>query len=125
MPSQSVLLDANAALRYLLEDNASQVAKVAHAIEAGAEITIEVIAECVYVLEGVYGAPRSDVAEGLEILLEEVACRRREVAATALGYYRGGTFDFVDCVLAAEADLSKREILTFDKKLISLLKKIR
>lgn len=115
------LLDANAVLRYLLEDIEDQTAQVERAVESGAEVTLEVLAECVYVLQGVYAVPRSDIAESIEILLEEVYCARKRVAATALGLYRGGTFDFVDCVLAAEHAVNGQDVLTFDKKLRSLI----
>ena len=120
------LLDANAALRYLLEDNQEQAEAVAEAIARGAEVTVEVLAECVYVLvlAGVYHVPRSRIAESLGILLDEVTCRRRNVAATALGLYSGSSFDFVDCVLAAERQELGRDVMTFDKKLISLLGKV-
>lgn len=122
--TDSVLLDANAALRYLIEDIPEQAQRAEQAIHAGAEITIEVLMECVYVLEGYYGEPRSSIAESLGILLDEVACRRHAVAATALGYYSGSNLDFVDCILAAEADVAKREVLTFDKKLASLIGRV-
>lgn len=121
----NTLLDTNAALRFLLEDNDEQAKRAEKTIKDGAEVTIEVLAECVYVLGGVYKIPRSSIAEGLEILLDEVECRRRVVAATALGYYRGSKLDFVDCILAAEADVAHREVLTFDKKLNSLLGKVK
>lgn len=118
------LLDANAVLRYLLEDIQEQSDCVAETIEAGAEVTVEVLAECVYVLSGVYHVSRSDIAESLGILLDEVTCRRKRVAAAALGLYRGSSFDFVDCVLAAEVSENGREALTFDKKLQSLFSRV-
>lgn len=118
------LLDANAVLRYLLEDIQEQSDCVAETIEAGAEVTVEVLAECVYVLSGVYHVSRSDIAESLGILLDEVTCRRKRVAAAALGLYSGSSFDFVDCVLAAEVSENGREALTFDKKLQSLLSRV-
>ena len=118
------LLDANAVLRYLLEDNQEQAEAVAEAIERGAEVTVEVLAECVYVLAGVYHVPRSCIAESLGILLDEVTCRRRNVAAAALGLYSGSSFDFVNCVLAAERQELGRDVMTFDRKLISLLGKV-
>lgn len=120
----NTLLDANAALRYLLEDNQEQADAVADAVLDGAEITVEVVAECVYVLEGVYHVSRSDVAEALGLLLDEVQCRRKQIACAALGYYSGSTFDFVDCVLAAEVDVEGRSVLTFDKRLQKLLKRV-
>lgn len=118
------LLDANAVLRYLLEDVQEQSDCVAETIEAGAEVTVEVLAECVYVLSGVYHVSRSDIAESLGILLDEVTCRRKRVAAAALGLYSGSSFDFVDCVLAAEVAENRRDALTFDKKLQSLLSRV-
>ncbi|WP_019128557.1 PIN domain-containing protein [Enorma massiliensis] len=118
------LLDANAVLRYLLEDIQEQSDCVAETIEAGAEVTVEVLAECVYVLSGVYHVSRSDIAESLGILLDEVTCRRKRVAAAALGLYSGSSFDFVDCVLAAEVSENGRKALTFDKKLQSLFSRV-
>lgn len=118
------LLDADAVLRYLLEDIQEQSDCVAETIEAGAEVTVEVLAECVYVLSGVYHVSRSDIAESLGILLDEVTCRRKRVAAAALGLYSGSSFDFVDCVLAAEVSENGRKSLTFDKKLQSLFSRV-
>lgn len=118
------LLDANAVLRYLLEDIREQSDCVAETIEAGAEVTVEVLAECVYVLSGVYYVSRSDIAESLGILLDEVTCRRKRVAAAALGLYSGSSFDFVDCVLAAEVSENGRKALTFDKRLQSLFSRV-
>lgn len=118
------LLDANAVLRYLLEDIQEQSDVVAETIEAGAEVTVEALAECVYVLSGVYHVSRSDIAESLGILLDEVTCRRKRVAAAALGLYSGSSFDFVDCVLAAEVSENGREALTFDKRLQSLFSRV-
>lgn len=118
------LLDADAVLRYFLEDIQEQSDCVAETIEAGAEVTVEVLAECVYLLSGVYHVSRSDIAESLGILLDEVTCRRKRVAAAALGLYSGSSFDFVDCVLAAEVSENGREALTFDKKLQSLFSRV-
>lgn len=117
------LLDASAVLRYLLEDVPNQADVAAEAIGSGAEVTVEVLAECVYVLSGVYHVSRSGIAEALGILLDEVTCRRKRVAAAALGLYSGSSLDFVDCVLAAEASENGRRVLTFDKRLQSLLDK--
>lgn len=124
MPEKPVLLDANAALRYLLEDNDEQAEEVCQAVASGAEVTLEVIAECVYVLSGVYEVPRSRVAESLGLLLDDVTCQRRGIALVALGLYSGSKYDFVDCVLAAEHAELGRDVLTFDKGLLRLLNKV-
>ncbi len=124
MPEKPVLLDANTVLRYLLEDNDEQADEVCQAVASGTEVTLEVLAECVYVLSGVYGVPRSRVAESLGLLLDDVACQRRGIALAALGLWSGSRFDFVDCVLAAEHAELGRDVLTFDKKLLRLLEKV-
>lgn len=120
----AALLDANAVLRYLLEDVQEQADEVADAVARGAEVTVEVLAECVYVLSGVYEVPRSGIAEALGILLDEVSCRRKSVAAAALGLYSGSNFDFVDCVLAAERQEEGRDVVTFDRRLRKLLERV-
>lgn len=120
----ATMLDANAVLRYLLEDIPNQAEAVAEAVADGAEVTVEVLAECVYVLSGVYGVPRSGIAESLGILLDEVTCKRFRVAAAALGLYSGSSCDFIDCVLAAEHAECGREVLTFDGELQSLLRQV-
>lgn len=118
------LLDANAVLRYLLGDIPEQADVVARQVEQGAEVTVEVLAECVYVLSGVYQVPRPRIGESLGLLLDEVVCRRHDVAVGALGLYVGSSFDFVDCVLAAEHAANGREVLTFDKGLRHLLERV-
>ncbi|MBE5023671.1 hypothetical protein INF26_02220 [Olsenella sp. DSM 107455] len=57
-------------------------------------------------------------------LLDEVTCRRKNVAAAALGLYSGGSLDFVDCVLAAERQELGRDVVTFDKRFVVLLGKV-
>lgn len=118
------LLDANAVLRYLLADNDEQAGIVEDAIRGGTAVDVEVIAECVYVLQGVYRVPRSRIAESLGILLDEVDCARGSVVSCALGLYSGGSLDFVDCVLAAEHDEAGRDVLTFDKRLNALMNRL-
>lgn len=114
-----VLLDANAVCRYLIGDIPEQAQKAMAAIDAGhAELNIEVLAECVYVLVGFYGKPRADVADVLSSLLDEVWCEREAAARKALAFYGAGTLDFVDCALLAESTVNGREVLTFDKKLL-------
>ena len=60
----------------------------------------------------------------LRYLLDEVTCRRKNVATAALGLYSGGSFDFVDCVLAAERQELGRDVVTFDKRFVVLLGKV-
>ncbi len=118
------LLDANACLRYLLCDIEKQAAEVSKFIENGAEITLEVLAECVYVLDGVYGVDRARICKTLVAFLDEVTCERSKVAASALKFFAEHNLDFVDCVLLAEKLINDRTIVTFDKKLRKELSKL-
>ena len=110
------LVDANVVLRHLLDDDAEQSPQARDAVDAGCEVTVEVIFEVVYVLHGHYGVPRPRVSEALAALLEDVHCTRVDVVRRALELYAQRSLDFVDCVLIAEHEISGRDIVSFDAK---------
>ena len=115
------IVDANVILRYLLKDVEEQHEIARGAIDEGCEATVEVIAEVVYVLAGVYGVPRGDIADALSALLDVVYVERHDEVIYALGLYQSRSLDFIDCVLAAQHAVSNREVITFDKKLSKLV----
>ena len=117
-----VILDANMILRYLLKDNEEmqEVAK-AYLIAGNVAVTIEVMAEVVYVLRKVYGVEPKAVADLLIDFLELVECRDCDVLILALNTYAVHNLDFVDCVLYAYNKICGFEIATFDKKLLRLI----
>ncbi len=117
----STLLDANACLRYLLGDIEAQAAKTAEVIKTGAEVTAEVLAECVYVLGGVYKVDRGNICKTLLVFLDEVDCARKQVLKAAFVYFEQHNLDFVDCILLAESRVNNKDVLTFDKKLAKAL----
>lgn len=92
-----VMLDTNMILRYLLDDE-EEMASAAEQIiqQENVQVSIEIMAEVVYVLKGVYGVGRRKIGEKL--------------------------LDFPDCVLYAYNRVKDYEIKTFDKKLNKLLK---
>lgn len=118
-----ILLDANAILRYLLNDISEQADKTAEAIADGAEITLEILAECVFVMcsKKVYGIARSVAVDCLDSFLDEVVCARKGIARAALSSFANTNLDFADCILYAESVVESRKVLTFDKKLQQLL----
>lgn len=59
------LIDANVILRYLLGDHPKYSKKAKEVIEEGAYTLPEVIAEVVYVLNGVYKVTRSEIRDTL------------------------------------------------------------
>ena len=62
-----VMLDTNMILRYLLNDNEDMALEAEDIIKKGqVYVTIEIIAEVVYVLKGVYSVEREKIKECLE-----------------------------------------------------------
>ena len=103
-------------LRYLLNDNQLMADQAEKYLDAGeVSVTVEVIAEVVYVLHGVYSMERGIIADTLKKFLNIVDCRDKKVLDQAL--------DFVDCVLYGYHQVRGAEIATFDRKLQRLLVK--
>ena len=115
------LLDTNAILRYLLNDNERQAEAVAESVRAGAFTTTEVIAEAVYVLSGVYKMTREEVSWVIHCVLLDVKVDNLKALRYALGLFNQTNLDFVDCLFVAYHKVLGVEILSFDKKLNSNL----
>ena len=116
------VLDANIILRYLLNDNAQLAAQAEEMVRSeNAAVTIEVMAEVVYVLKGVYQVERQMIAHALLEFLKEVPATEPEVLKKGLQIYAVHSLDFVDCILYAYQQVMDWEIRTFDRKLQKLL----
>lgn len=117
-----VIFDANMILRYLLDDN-KEMAETAerHIINDSVFVTIEEMAEVVYVLQRVYSMERSTISETLKDFLKLVYSDNRIVLETAIDVFGKNNIDFVDCVLFAYNRANGTKIATFDKKLLKLL----
>ena len=117
-----IILDTNMILRYLLNDDQEMADIAEQHLNAGdASATIEVIAEVIYVLKGVYSMDRDVIAETVKGFLELVNCQEMAVLNLALDTYAERNLDFVDCVLYGYHAVKGIEIATFDKKLKKLL----
>lgn len=118
-----ILLDTNYILRYLLRDNEEMFATANEVISSQHCYILEsVLAEVVYVLNGVYKAPKPLIAETLSqfISLNNISMPETEsLLITALDYYQSKNLDFVDCCLCSRKD--GYEIKSFDKKLTKCL----
>ena len=96
------LLDANMILRYLLNDNEEMASEAETIISEGSvQVTIEVMAEVVYVLKGVYYIERDKIKNSLLDFLSEVQSNDMEVLKVGLKIYAEENLDFVDCILYA------------------------
>lgn len=79
------MLDANIILRYLFDDNEEMAGKAAEYIEDGnAVVSIEVIAEVIYVLKGVYSLERTDISRTITEFLKLVGCSDMNVLSLAV-----------------------------------------
>jgi len=115
------LIDANVILRYLLNDHVPMSIKAKETVEQGACTTIEVLAEVVYVLSGVYHAQRQEIRDWLMYLLDEITIANKLATIYALEQYGETSFDFIDCVLLGYNHILGQRIYTFDKALCRLL----
>lgn len=120
------MLDTNIILRYLLDDNEEMASAAEQAIQKGnVQVSIEIMAEVVYVLKGVYGIERKKIMEKLLDFLDEVNAAEPEVLKLGIKTYAEHNLDFPDCILYAYNRVKGYEIKTFDKKLNKLLRQDR
>jgi predicted nucleic-acid-binding protein len=117
-----IIFDANMILRYLLDDNQVMSEKAEEYLNTNrVRVTIEVIAEVVYVLKGVYKLERKEISQILKDFLNLVFCQEKEVLNQALDTYSNHNLDFIDSVLYAYNRVNNIEIATFDKQLLKLI----
>lgn len=113
-------VDANVILRYLLEDDLSLAEKAAIILEREeVHVPFEVVAEVVYVMEGVYKVPRQDVRAVLTrfVAFPNVTTNSLPVVNEALRLYADKGLDFVDALLCGYSRINGVQVETFDKKL--------
>lgn len=87
----------------------------------GAYTTVEILAEVVYVLKGVYHAERTEIRDWLTILLDEIILESKQSVLYALKVYAETTLDFVDSLLIGYNRVLGWQVFTFDKKLNRIL----
>ena len=121
-----VNIDTNACLRFLLDDIPEQAAQIEQKIDAGvAYLTPEVLAECAFVLEKVYELPRSEIANGLNALVDVMICDSKDVYRRAIKVFEEeGKLDMVDSMLIARKVVCGDDLLTFDKDMLKALKRM-
>ncbi len=120
-----VRVDTNYILRYLMNDD-EEMASIAEETLIDREVFIsnEILAEVVYVLNGVYKLPQDKISSVLIELMSfsNVVNPDKHIVLKALEIYGEGKLDFVDCILCAYSKVD--EVLTFDKKLQKCLTQI-
>ena len=125
LPKSMVLLDTNAILRYMLQDDREMADSVElQLLNNACYIPVEVVAEFVYVLLKVYGVERNVIAQAVARIADadNVRLAQSGVVCHALNVFASSTLDFVDCLLVGYAKEKQYNVFTFDKKLQKYLK---
>ena len=113
------MLDANAVLRFLLQDIEEQFQEVKAIVKRDrCYVTLEVMAEVCYVLEGLYQVSREDIADNFRKLNFDVTILNVDVFLRALEIFeKPPKLDFVDCLLYGYKMERGIGIVTFDRQL--------
>lgn len=117
-------VDANVILRYLLDDDPQLAEKAAKLLEQGqVHVPFEVMAEIVYVMQGVYKVTRQEISSVLTrfIMLPNVATNSEPVLREALRIYADKGLDFVDSLLCGYSVIEGAQVETFDRKLKKII----
>ena len=119
MKENKFLLDANAILRFLLQDNEEQFQQIKEIVKTeNCCVTLEVLAEVCYVLEGLYQVTREDIIGSFRRLNHDVVVFNADVLLRALEIYdKTPKLDFVDCLLYGYQKEKGFTVVTFDRKL--------
>ena len=117
-----VMLDANVILRYILNDNEDMVLEVTEVIKSkNVIVTIEVIAEVIYVLKRIYGVDKREITESILDFISDIDVVEKDVLMLGVETYAEKNLDFIDGILYAFKCIKGYDVLTFDKKLKKLL----
>lgn len=119
MRMNDCILDANAVLRFLLQDNEEQFQQVKAIIQSkSCYVTLEVLAEVCYVLEGLYQVTREDIISTFRKLNNDVNILNADVLLRGLDIFdKTPKLDFVDCLLYGYNLEKGISVVTFDQKL--------
>lgn len=122
----NITADTTVILRFLLNDDPKQAAAAKKVLSKAAIVAVALptLCEVVWVLLQGYKMAASDVADALEVFLNSQTIRvNRSAADAGLLLLRAGG-DFADGVIAFEGlALGGTTFVSFDKKVIALLKK--
>jgi predicted nucleic-acid-binding protein len=114
-------VDTNVLVRLLARDDARQAAASDAAVAKGAWVSQLVLAECVWVLDAVYGRTPRQLVAALDLLLahEHLVLQDADVVAAALAHFRAKpALGFSDClVLEIARKAGHQPLATFDKAL--------
>ena len=122
------IADTNFILRYLLADNQESYKQTKLIFEEArigkSQIDIEqnVFTEVIFVLSSFYKVPRSEIVSILKSLLSYKGIKvDSDIYPIALDLYLENNIHIVDAIIAVKTLSRDSELLTFDKKLQSVI----
>ena len=122
------IADTNFILRYLLADNQESYKQTKLIFEEArigkSQIDIEqsVFTEVIFILSSFYKVPRSEIVSILKSLLSYKGIKvDSDIYPIALDLYLENNIHIVDAIIAVKTLSSDSELLTFDKKLQSVI----
>jgi len=116
------LVDTNVLVRHLTRDPPRQARRASALLSTAERLDLPdvVVAETVYVLQSVYGAPRGHVAEAMRATLAfpAIEVESRDLLLRAVDVYEQHRLDFADAYLVALAEASDITLIaSFDRSL--------
>lgn len=122
---ESLILDTNIFLRFLLDDIPSQTKKATEVLIKAKSKRLKIfvpqiiIFEIHFALDKYYKFPKTEVIEQVRTLLSTsyLDIEDRLVFQEALEVYKNKNIDFVDCFLICKAKENNSTLVTFDKDL--------
>lgn len=118
-------LDTNVLVRYLVQDDASQLAAAQQLIRKCVSerqtlfVPVTVALELEWVLRSNFGYPKATTIDVLSSLLSTVdlSFESEQALEIALDLYRNNTADFADCLhIALAAQAGEQPLWTFDQR---------
>ena len=114
-------LDTNVLVRLIVRDDPELVARAEASVQAGARVSLLVLAETVRVLQSAYGLDQRRVATVVEMLLDHdrLTLQDEDVVRRAHATFRGErAVEFSDCLIVETArKAGHRPVGTFDRRL--------
>lgn len=124
------ILDTNFVLRYLLADHkdnyefAKKIFDQAQNRQCQMELHQTVFAEIIFVLSSFYEVPKEKIVHTLKALLSyQGMTGELDIYNHALDIYLKYNIHIVDAIIAVKSLTNGSELLTFDKKLKTIIKK--
>lgn len=118
-----IVLDTSSLIRFFTNDIPTKATKVKKVMESKKNIFIPDVCfpELEYVLMGkTYNSNRGNILKAFQYLATKKNIKISKEVVKAIGIYEKSKLDIADCIIAATAH--KKELLSFNKQLISVVK---